>query len=149
MTEANPLPTASQEDWTEEDRALAATGDLWKPDGDDNPAATGSRATTNDGRVWDVAPSTVSVDDNREVRISPPDRDGWVTCEPTHPASGKWTPNPMTTVMTVPRDGHDYVAVFRRLTCGAGTVGYRLRYVGPYLHSGGAYSEAFPVEGVY
>jgi len=127
------IPGRNSGDWADQERALAARRNRYDPGGDEVPVS-GKWAETNDGRRWEVAPSTVRCNTDTQVLIRPPYADEWVECEPLHFAIG-WRPRNGVRLFAVDglRDGYPMVAVMRRLTTGAGDFGHRAVYVGPYF----------------
>jgi len=124
------LPHRDGDDWNDEELSLAARR---IPLGDLGDEVQGRRAVTDDGGEWEVAPSTVSCNNDSTVKICPPYTAEWIECEPLHFAVN-WTPSNSRALYAIkgPRDGYPLVVVMRRLTTGAGTRGYRIVYAGPY-----------------
>jgi hypothetical protein len=126
------VPARDDDDWSAEERSLAARRNRYDPHADDSPVS-GTYAETADGRRWEVAPSTIRCNKTAKVHIEPPYTDEWVECEPLHGAV-QWRPSTSRRLYAVAglRDDHPMVAAMRRLTTGAGDYGHRVVYVGPY-----------------
>jgi len=124
------IPTRSADDWTDEEMALAARRNHYIEDGN---SVSGKWAETDDGRRWEVAPSTIRCNTDARVLLKPPGADEWVECDPLHFAM-QWRPSSGVQLYAVEgsRDGYPMVAVMRRLTTGAGNYGHRAVYIGPY-----------------